>query len=568
MKRLLLCALCLSAVLVDGACKGTRDVGLSITVPKDLVDTTVWFEIGAFKDASCGAITPMLGAGIPEGATSRVAFRRDEPSTPKFGDIPNGKYAFAAVARDESCAILAMGCHEDDVGDVDTVTINMTAAEGQSGKCTEGATCQAAKCVPANDNSDPSVGAGCSLELVGAGPLATPVGGQGTLVSAPAIAPTTTGFVIVYREIDPNGGSAAKLTILPIDLGGGALKPERPGLPNRCANSDESDGVGLLVSGEDAMVSLAKAACADKPALELLNFKTTTPDDPGRPIIGKFLVSSSPSGVKVTLGAARAAALRPGGGLVVFTEGGSGQIATMDPEKGIVGPNGSFGATTGITDTWIASSDKVLALLAVGGAAPSTPSGDGGADASLPPDPEAGDTSLRLLMVPATTPVNTINAETATPRPPIVFPGAWGSVAAREGRVLVLSDGTGPGRSVTYRAFNLNNDAIIDQSGFSVEGAGKVTAGDVAIVGDRAYFAVVKQGTVALHVYNNATTTLTPLRSVSFQKEPRISGINTVRDGRIAVAATDTRVAVVWTTAKVLNNNDATGGYAVFGCTK
>jgi hypothetical protein len=34
------------------------------------------------------------------------------------------------------------------------------------------------------------------------------------------------------------------------------------------------------------------------------------------------------------------------------------------------------------------------------------------------------------------------------------------------------------------------------------------------------------------------------------------------------VAATDTRVAVVWTTARQLNNNDHTGGYAVFACTQ
>jgi hypothetical protein len=35
----------------------------------------------------------------------------------------------------------------------------------------------------------------------------------------------------------------------------------------------------------------------------------------------------------------------------------------------------------------------------------------------------------------------------------------------------------------------------------------------------------------------------------------------------VAVAATASRIAVVWTTAKVLTNNDSTGGYAVFACT-
>jgi hypothetical protein len=40
-----------------------------------------------------------------------------------------------------------------------------------------------------------------------------------------------------------------------------------------------------------------------------------------------------------------------------------------------------------------------------------------------------------------------------------------------------------------------------------------------------------------------------------------------VRDGRVAVLATDTRVIVAWTTQESLGPNDATGGFAVFACT-
>ena len=87
------------------------------------------------------------------------------------------------------------------------------------------------------------------------------------------------------------------------------------------------------------------------------------------------------------------------------------------------------------------------------------------------------------------------------------------------------------------------------------------------MLGDKAYIAVLKPGAVSLHVYSNASTTPTPLREVIFGKQPRIQSVATVRDGRIAVAATASRVAVAWTTAKVLTNNDSTGGYAVFACT-
>ena len=556
-------AVCL---LFGAACNGNREIGLEITVPSDLVATTAWFEVGAFKDATCAAVAPMLTNGVPEGATARVAFRREEAAGPKFGDIPNGKYAFAAVARDAECGVLARGCRETDVGAVSKVAIRMDAAEDDTGRCAVGASCQAAKCVPANDNADPSVGAGCSLELLGAGPLVNSAGGQGTLVSAPAIAATTTGFMIVYRELDPNGGGA-RLILLPIDSSGGALQAEKPGLPDRCANSDETDGVGLVVKGEEGMIALARAPCSGKPALELLNFKTTSEADPGLgvPTIGKFYVSSSPNDVRVTLGPARASALRPEGGLVVFTEGGVGRIANMDPAKGIVGPNGSFGGTKGITDAWVTANDKVLALLAVGvgGLPPSV--GDAGVGGDEPIDPN--EPQLRLLMLPSNTPITSINAAENTPRAPITFPGEWGSIATLGGRVIVLSDGSGPGRSVTYRAFDLGKGSPAATSGFSVEGAGKATAGDVAILGNRAYFAALKQGAIALHVYDNASTTLTPRSSVSFARESRISAINTVRDGRISVAATPSRVAVAWTTAKVLGGNDPAGGYAVFGCT-
>ena len=534
-------------------------VAIAVSLPNDLLEETTWFEVGGFLDATCAAVVPMLPNGIPEGVTARVAFKRDDPS-PRFGDIPNGRYAFAAVARDANCTVLAAGCTEKEIDDVDVVSIRMTASDDRSGGCSKGASCQAAKCVPAIDNADPSIGAGCSLELLGAGPLATPIGGSGTLVSAPAIGATPTGgFIIGYREIDPNG-AGARITILPIDPAGGALTPLRPALPNPCSTSEETDGVGLVVNGDKAMMALAKAPCGgNEPELQLLNF-TTTPE------LGKFLVSkpsSDSSNARVILGAARPSAPRQGAGLVVFSDGSSARIANMSPENGIVGPNGTFGGPN-VTDAWIAANSSVLALLAAGKGSGATPTVDAGADGGASPN-DGSTSTLRLQLLPADTNIQNLTSSTGTV---ITFPGQWASIAASGGRVIVLSDGTGPGRSATYRAFDRGRDTVTDMNGFSVEGSEKVTAGDVALVGDRAYFAALKQGGVALHVFANATTTLTPLASVSFGREPRISAINTVRDGRVAVAATDRRVAVVWTNAKILGPNDGTGGYAVFGCSE
>lgn len=551
-----------AAAVVGPGCKGKPNVGLDITLPNAVVPNTVWFEIGAYRDASCGALAPMLMNGVPEGASTRVAFRRDAPQSPTVGDLDTGKYAFAAVARAEDCSVLATGCLEAEMGKTDTVSIDMSAVDTPAGACGVGASCQAARCVPATDNADPSVGSQCSLELLGAGPLANPVGGGGTLVSAPAIAATPSGFVIVYREIDPNGASA-RVTVLPIDPAGGALAATRPLLKGRCANSDETDGVGLVMNGTDGQIVLARSACGARPGLELLSFSSK----PDVTIDPNFRSSDSPTATTLALSGGHVAATRSGGSIVVFTEDGASRIATVVPGTGVASPSGSFGGTTGVTGAWAAASDKVLAVLSAGPNAGAAPAGDGGVEGGTGTGTGNDGPSLSLVMAPPTTAADTFSSINETPRAPIVFPGVWGAVAALGTRVIVMSDGGGPGRSVSYRAFDLGKTTPSETNGFSIEGTGNPTTGDVTMLGDKAYFAALKPGSVSLHVYANASTTPTLLRESLFRKEPRISAVSTVRDGRVAVAATASRIAVVWTTAKVLTNNDSTGGYAVFACT-
>jgi hypothetical protein len=558
---LALLVLLVGLVVAAPGCKGKSDVTFEIALPRDLVQDTAWFEVGAFRDTTCAAIEPMLRSGVPDGAATRVAFRRDDALAPRVGDLAAGAYAFVAVAKADDCAVLATGCVQAEMGSDEKVAIAMDANDPPSGACGPGSACQAARCVPANDNADPSVGAQCSLELLGAGPLANPVGGGGTLVSAPAIATTPSGFVVVYREIDPNGASA-RVTVLPIDPAGGALDPTRPLLKGRCANSDETDGVGLITNGDDGQIVLARSACGGQPGLELLSF-TSKPEvtlDPN------FRSSDSPTAKQLALSGGHVVATRPGGSVLVFTEDGASRIATVQPGVGVASPSGSFGGTANVTGAWAAASDKVLAVLSAGPAGAAAPVGDGGAEAGGGGGEETGPT-LSLVVVPASTTADQFSAIDGKPRAPIRFPGEWGALAALGARVIVMSDGGGPGRSISYRAFDLDKTTPAETNGFSVEGSGNPTTGDIIMRDDKAYFAVLKPGSISLHVYANASTTPTPLREVLFAKEPRIPAVSTVRDGRVAVAATASRVAVAWTTAKVLTNNDNTGGYAVFACT-
>ena len=538
------CASFFAAAALLGACKGNTQVAFDIALPSSVVSETTWFEVGAFKDASCASLAPMLGGGIPDGFARRVAFRRDDAAAPQVGDLPRGTYAFASVARGNDCAILAGGCSEVSVGKETAVSISMDLIDGKHSACAAGASCEAARCVPSNDNSNPSVGAGCSLELLGAGPLANPVIGGGTIVSSPAIAATPSGFVVVYRELDPQSPNA-RISILPLDPAGGTLSPARP-LLTHCPNADESDGVALVMNATDGALIVARPACGASPGLELLDFQSK----PEVVSETQSHVVTSSGASTIVISPSSAASLRPGGDVVAFTQDGVARISTVTT-SGVDRPTGTFGATSGNTGAWTSASDKVLALLAAG------PAENADAGASR---------TLRLTMVPVATPLDSLVAP-STPRPFIAFPGSWGALATSGARVIVASEGTGPGRSVTYRTFDLDGTSANESSGFAMDGTDKVTTAAVTIQGDRVFFAALKNGAVSLFVYAGASTTPRPVRSVSFAKEPRIPAINQVRDGHVAIAATDKRVAVAWTTATVLGNNDPTGGYAVFACT-
>ena len=565
-----LLAAMVAAVLAGEACAGKKDVSLEIQLDKGLVGDVVWFEVGAFRDSSCAAVSPMLADGLPQTASARVAFRRDAPATPTFGDLDRGKYAFAAVARAEDCGVLATACSEVDVASSSSVSLNMRATDAPTGACGKGAVCQAARCVPASDNQDPSVGTQCSLELLGAGPLALSLG-AGASLSAPAISSTPSGFIIAYKEID-SSGATARITALPIDPAGGALTPGTAALKGRCA-TDETDGVGLVLNGADGKIILARSACGAKPALEVLSFSTT----PEATINQTFLPAESSTVQKFALSNAHVSATRAGSNVVVYTEDGAAKIASVLPGAAIdLKAAGTFGGTVGITGAWVATSDKVLAALAAGPPSSSEPIPDGGLDGSNEGGASSsggagggGDATptLSLVMVPPDTAANAFDANAALPRAPLTFPGLWGAVAALGSRVIVVSDGGGP-RSVSYRTFDLGRTDVGDSNGFSVEGGGVVTTADVTMIDNKVYFAALKPGGVSLHVFANATTVPIPLREIAFAKEPRIPSVAGVRDtGRVAVAATSSRVAVAWTTAKTLTNNDSTGGYAVFACT-
>ena len=561
-----------AASAIAPGCGSNPDVSFDIALPGDVASAATWIEVGVFQSATCAALGPMLGGGVPaEGARTRVAFRVKDPP-PAVGDLPKAKYAFAAVAKDATCGVLATGCTDTDVNDDRNIAIQLRAVMG-GGTCTAGAVCAGARCVPGSDNSDPNVGAGCSLQLLGAGPLGNPLTGSGAIVSAPAISATANGFLIAYREYDQFAG-AARLSVIPIDNGGGAAIAQTRTLES-CQSVEEADATGMAFSDPNAgLIVMSRPACPPKPAgLDLLTIDAT-----GAVVASGFEGRGEPARV---LSNAHAIAWSPtlNQFLVTFTQQRVAQVALapgnrLDQREAI-----AFGGLGPKTGGWVASTGSVVAFLSAGTGTGITPPPnppdagnedlDGGEEAAAPPAPVDAGTSnavLRLQVLSAREDIGTLPTIT-----PAEFHGTWGSVAALGGRVITASDGASSSKLVSFRIFeNGARTAVAD--GFSTEGLGKVTYADLAFHQDHLFFAVEKSllpssSSISLVMCDHATTTPSCMKKVYLPKDPRIPAMSTVRDGRVAVAASDTRVAVTWTTGRILTDKDPVGGYAIFACT-
>jgi hypothetical protein len=579
-RALALALFALAAVLVLLACRKKPDVGLEIDLPSAVSDQTKWIEVGVFGGTSCNGLAPLLPGGLPaEGAVARLAFDVTKGS-PSLGDLAKAKYAFAAVARDVNCAVIAYGCADVDVSSATSVAITLQPAASAAGACPAGSACVAARCVPGNDNGDPAIGSDCSLQLVGSGPLGDPLVQNGGIVSPPAIAATPKGFLIAYREYDGFAGQSRVTTIV-VDNGGGATAGPVTVLPDRCQQGEESDALGLAFQNDTTgLAVVSRAACSPKPAgIDLL-----VVDPTGSVASSGFEGQGEPRRI---LSPAHALAYDPkvGDYMLVFTENNEAQI---------VFPNGnhlenrspiSFGGPGQKTGAWVASTDRVRAFVAVGSGGDVVPDGGGGTDGAgdpdadadggeagpppppPPPPPEGGapGSSVRLQVLQASEDVALVSA-----RPPDdAFSGSWASVAAIGARVVVASDGLTAGKQVAFRVYEGGQQITSD--GLLIEGSGKVTYTDMAMIGDRLFFAVEKSsppslGAISLYAYTSATTTPTFKRRVILPEDPRVPAMGAIRDGLLAVAASATRVAVVWGTGKTLTDKDAVGGYAVFAC--
>ena len=544
-----------AALLWQPSCAQMPAVGFTVILPSAISASATWIELGVFP-GRCPGATELAGGIPPEGTISRVAFRRADVHPPAIGDLKKGPYAFAAVARGDDCSVLAAGCSVVDVTDSRSVEVDLTATQTPAGACSSGTQCVDALCVPNSNNSDPSLGQDCSLTLVGAGPLADSLAGEGTLVSAPAITATSVGFLIAYREFDPTQG-VARLTLIPVDAGGGALLAQQTTLPGRCVQSEESDATSLAFAGDNGNVAVARAPCMGVGGLDLFDI-----DPMGNVQKSGFNAAGN---ARILLANAHALASTPAqdGLLLALTENAQA-LVTRATDVAVSGqPATPFGGSGPMSSAWVATTDQVIALLALGTDLGGGGGGaDSGAEGGAPPTEAGTGGGVPSLRIRLASP----NANLGTLPTPFIFPGAFAGIAAEGTRVFVVSDSPAASSPVGYRAFDLGKTDPVAAEGFAPQGLGPVLSADVALAKDRALFAIEQPGSISIVAYDHATTMPSLLRSIYLPDDARVPAMTNVRDGRVAIAANDTRVAVVWTTAKSLGSQDTTGGYAVYAC--
>ncbi len=523
-----------AAFVVAAACD-PPNITMSLELPSGANPT--WIEIGAFPNA-CPAPEELAGGLPPSGLAGRVAYPASSPVP--FGLLDTGKYGFAAIARRDDCGVVATGCSNADVAKSRSIDIALDPNGGDpdASACTTGLVCQNARCVPPTNGDDPNAGAGCSMVLVGAGPLPESLDG-GPFVTAPAIAPLASGgFLIVYAEyLDADG--TERVTLQPIDSGGGALAPDQQVLDGHCPAQSSIDAAGLVMGTSSGLAVLSRPPCNGESGFELL------PLDASGAVQKRNVFQNN--------------AAPP----VLLSTHALSSAATAN--RFLLAANVSNNATLLATDTTNVSAQTTTAFGTPQDTATRVVRG-ANAIAVEVDGPSVGDAGLsgtvaRVYMTAATTDPASLGA------PVDQVSASITALTVLGGRAFLVTNGSGKGEDVAVRGYDLGSATKpIVSSGFTSAKSTTLLALDAAAAQNRLFCALEEQDSVAIAVIDGASSSSPQiLRRVDLAGDIRIP--KSAHDGPIAIAATDSNVAITWVEHKgALPDGDPIGGYAVFAC--
>jgi hypothetical protein len=147
-----LVALVATAALAP-SCK-TKQISFALDVPSSLGQQIAWFEIGAYANVACPTDAQLAG-GVPKGGTAAyVAFPASASVPPSVGSLPRGRYAFAAVARQSDCSVIATGCDSVDLSQTSDVSIQPPAHASRGPSATTlSASREATSATPASERA-------------------------------------------------------------------------------------------------------------------------------------------------------------------------------------------------------------------------------------------------------------------------------------------------------------------------------------------------------------------------------------------------------------------------------
>ncbi len=507
-------------------------VSMVLDVPAAAQPETSWIEVGAFPNG-CPPPSMLAGGLPPSGLAARVAYAADA-SAVGLGKLDTARYGFAAVARRDDCGVLAAGCTNVDVSQARAIEISLdTTSDPDASACSSGLVCTAARCLPPS-NGDPNVGAGCSMVLVGAGPLPEAMSG-GPFVTAPAIVPLAAGgFLVAYMEYLEADGTT-QVTVQPLDEGGAALQPTTQALSGYCPGQTKIDAAALAMGPAGGLVVTSHAPCTEQSGYELF------PLDPlGNPSPSIF-ANVSPQTILLSTHALTPAAAA---NRFLLASNANGSAVLSSANGSGVTPQASGFGTPQDTSARVVRTSAITAVEVDG--------------------PSVGDAGISGV-------VGRVYLASGDPTSlgGVVdqVPASVTALTALGNRAFLLTNGAGKGEDVAFRGYDLGastQPAI--SGGFGAAKATTVLSLDAAAAQGRLFCALEQQDSVSIAVFDGASTTSPQLlQRVDLAADVRIP--RSAHDGPIAIAASSTRVAIAWVAHRdALADGDTLGGYAVFAC--
>jgi hypothetical protein len=547
-------------------CRTPPDVTLSVSLPKADEPRIAWLDIGAYPDVSCKTALRLSQGGFPEaGLSARVSIPKGNLE-PALGEIPKRYHSIVVLARTAECKTVAAGCVEGDTSSKRDFAVRVDTLPEEI-SCDRGLSCVQGRCSPR------TTGANCSLALLGTSPLTPQVFGsdqQPTYVAtSPAITAVKSGFIAAYAEFDAQKiPTTSLLSAQYIGLSGGAGPVATAILKQRCVDSPQKDGIAIVTNGTNVVTGLSETQCTpDKKfvgAMSLVRFAVDE-TNPAAPVIakgvlgGSFTLATAPAGEVIGMGP-RFLATKVGTNDYWVAElrdrvPSLWQTTAINypprPEVGRIGT-----ATTGAYANVVASAEAVLV-------------------AAINTDNNANLLSVNLIE-PARLPAGGM-----TPPPELAVnllktptSAGWVSSAIAGKRGYVVHNGSSSNQ-VVVRGFELGvaGESVPPITLLISKGRGETDApvryADIAIAGSRLFVVSGLTGDVVLTVIDLQSTNGAPIasgvRSV-FLSDLRPQVVKSVREGRVAIAATDTRVGLVWLTGTTISRQEPLGSYAVFAC--